>query len=411
MDDELDFLEFLGLIRLMNIDEAISEFTLYNPNTDDEYDFISINDNFINYRNDDSGVIKRQINDLREWIVICPRQSEILSSKLTFENYKGFKFSVSYSRDLPTIKCFNSDLQQSFEVEVDIKPDHSHKRLKDRIDNFILNDEDILLSFSDKKEDYLRFKIFQFQHAAGTRLIAKFKGKTITDDVSEISETQIYHKIDKEVLSDINLFQFSAETVEDELNCRTLYLKTTNLHNFKTFSQFKVIHESSNGGAFEEIKALHLQQVDDYCLDRAVTDHEFFERISFERFYADVLKVQFVNLKNKHYVKVFLEDSEILSELGDGPAEKKLQTYLGKVKSSHSARIGEIIEENHRKFKVRNVGSFAPILISYDEKRYVRMTHCWSCKSDIDSLNFYTCDECTGIICFCGACFCSHTGY
>ena len=138
---------------------------------------------------------------------------------------------------------------------------------------------------------------------------------------------------------------------------------------------------------------------------------DFFELVAQEKSYGGVLTAQFVNFRNKHLIKIFLNKLEILSEIDDGPAESKLRAYVDQVKVKYFSKIREILEENHRKFKERAIGPHAPISISYDEKRYIRLTHCWNCKNDIDSLNFYTCNECTGIICFCGACFCSHTGY
>ncbi len=36
----------------------------------------------------------------------------------------------------------------------------------------------------------------------------------------------------------------------------------------------------------------------------------------------------------------------------------------------------------------------------------VRKTHCWSCKEDINSQQWDTCEICRGIACSCGACFC-----
>ena len=36
----------------------------------------------------------------------------------------------------------------------------------------------------------------------------------------------------------------------------------------------------------------------------------------------------------------------------------------------------------------------------------VRKTHCWSCKEDINSQQWDTCEVCRGIVCSCGSCFC-----
>ena len=36
-----------------------------------------------------------------------------------------------------------------------------------------------------------------------------------------------------------------------------------------------------------------------------------------------------------------------------------------------------------------------------------RYTHCWSCKRNINSLQFSICEGCKGIKCSCDSCFCS----
>jgi hypothetical protein len=415
MDDELDFLEFLGLFNLLELEEKLSDFTLYNPNSDEEFEFVLIEGRDVTYRKENSSNTYRQVNDLKEWIVICPKQSKILSSRFNFENYKGFKFSVSHSGKLAALKCYNVNYDKFFVAEVDLDLLQSYEKLKVMIDNFILSDHKITLSFSNQKEDYLGFEIFQFDHSKGSRLFAISKDSypetIITDDVLGSNKTRLYSKVDEEVLSDINHFKFAADKIEDFLNCQTLHVKTIERHNFKTFLQFRLIHQSSGEGKFEKLKSLHLKQVEEYCRDRALKDDDFFELVAQEKSYGGVLTAQFVNFRNKHLIKIFLNKLEILSEIDDGPAESKLRAYVDQVKVKYFSKIREILEENHRKFKERAIGPHAPISISYDEKRYIRLTHCWNCKNDIDSLNFYTCNECTGIICFCGACFCSHTGY
>ena len=36
----------------------------------------------------------------------------------------------------------------------------------------------------------------------------------------------------------------------------------------------------------------------------------------------------------------------------------------------------------------------------------IKKTHCWSCKEDINSQQWDTCEVCRGIVCSCGSCFC-----
>lgn len=44
-----------------------------------------------------------------------------------------------------------------------------------------------------------------------------------------------------------------------------------------------------------------------------------------------------------------------------------------------------------------------------DEKnsKPIRKTHCFNCKKNINSQQWNVCDDCKGIICSCGSCFCS----
>ena len=41
----------------------------------------------------------------------------------------------------------------------------------------------------------------------------------------------------------------------------------------------------------------------------------------------------------------------------------------------------------------------------------LRRTHCFHCKKNINSQQWDTCNDCKGIICSCGSCFCSWEGY
>ena len=45
--------------------------------------------------------------------------------------------------------------------------------------------------------------------------------------------------------------------------------------------------------------------------------------------------------------------------------------------------------------------------IKKEEKnnKEIKKTHCWSCKEDINSQQWDTCEVCRGIVCGCGACF------
>ena len=38
--------------------------------------------------------------------------------------------------------------------------------------------------------------------------------------------------------------------------------------------------------------------------------------------------------------------------------------------------------------------------------KYIRQTHCFNCKKDINSQQYDECVDCKGIVCSCGSCFC-----
>ena len=77
--------------------------------------------------------------DLQEWKVICPENSKILTSKIKFDDYKNFKFSVSHSGELPSLKYSDFKLKKYFEVEVIIDIETSLIELKEIVDDFILS--------------------------------------------------------------------------------------------------------------------------------------------------------------------------------------------------------------------------------------------------------------------------------
>ena len=41
-----------------------------------------------------------------------------------------------------------------------------------------------------------------------------------------------------------------------------------------------------------------------------------------------------------------------------------------------------------------------------EKNKNIRHTHCFHCKKNIDSQQWDTCDDCKGIVCSCGSCFC-----
>ena len=77
MNDELDFREFLGLYNLMDIKKKLFEFTLYNPDSDLEFDFISVEGKEVSYVDKDPYKITQKIYDLQAWKVLCHENAMI----------------------------------------------------------------------------------------------------------------------------------------------------------------------------------------------------------------------------------------------------------------------------------------------------------------------------------------------
>ena len=255
MNDELDFREFLGLYNLMDIKKKLFEFTLYNPDSDLEFDFISVEGKEVSYVDKDQNKITQQIYDLQEWKVICPENSRILTSKIKFDDYKNFKFSVSHSGELPSLKYSDFKLKKYFEVEVTIDIETSLTELKEIVDDFILSEKDLMFSMSSKKENYLGFEIFHFEHIISDKLIARrvesLSEHILIENISETGTTSLFNKIDSEVLSSINHFKLCSQKIEDFLNCQSMYIKTIDGHHFKSFLQNKIIVETSGNKDFE----------------------------------------------------------------------------------------------------------------------------------------------------------------
>lgn len=71
----------------------------------------------------------------------------------------------------------------------------------------------------------------------------------------------------------------------------------------------------------------------------------------------------------------------------------------------------ERVREKLMPYDEKHLPRMQKAVIEYDLKKYnQRYTHCYSCKHDINSVDFPTCEECGWIICgTCGACGCNYS--
>ena len=362
MEDELDFFEFVALFNLFGKKLSLSDFILYHPKSDQEYAFHSLKSNEIIYSEEDGTKRSKEIEQLREWIVICPLDSPILLESKKIDSYCDFKFRFSLNNVVPTLQSKNMNFDRVFEKEISSDIEVVIQDIKREIDQFLLSDE---------------------------------------------------------------FFRKTAKKLSDNFNYRTYYLKINNVHHFKTFEEQTLsyisyifrdkveqdqcsILETSGEGELEKLQTTHTNKLVNYILDKALSDNAYFKKISEYRSIGGVIDANYIEFGHCYFLQVSLDGVEVFSELCDGLVEKNLSGHLNNVIEEHEDQVNELVEKNHRKFK-SNLARTSPVNISYNLKKYSRFTHCWKCKSHINNISFATCGTCDGgIICFCGACLCGY---
>ena len=114
MEDELDFFEFVALFNLFGEKQRLSDFILYHPKSDQEYAFLSLEPNEIIYLEEDGTKRSKEIEQLQEWIVICPLDSLILLENKKIDSYCNFKFRFSLNNLVPTLQSKNINFDRVF---------------------------------------------------------------------------------------------------------------------------------------------------------------------------------------------------------------------------------------------------------------------------------------------------------
>lgn len=362
MEDELDFFEFVALFNLLGEKQSLSDFILYHPKSDQEYAFLSLESNEVIYSEEDGTKRNKEIEQLQEWIVICPLDSLILLESKKIDSYYDFKFGFSLNNLVPTLKAKNINFDRIFEKEISSDIKTVIQDIKLEINKFLLSDE-FFKKTARKLHDNLNYKTYHL----------------------EINEVHHLKTFEEQTLS-YNSFIFREKVEEDQCS----------------------ILETSGDGELEKLQTTHTNKLVKYILDKALNDNAYFKKISELRSIGGVVDANYIDLGHCYFLQVSLDGVEVLSELCDGLVEKNLSVHLNNVIEEHEDQVNELVEKNHREFK-SNLARTSPVNISYNVKIYSRFTHCWKCKSHINNISFATCGTCDGgIICFCGACLCGY---
>jgi hypothetical protein len=94
-----------------------------------------------------------------------------------------------------------------------------------------------------------------------------------------------------------------------------------------------------------------------------------------------------------------------------GLSEKKIKLFKLEEQKT-SIFIKDILKSNLIKIDNDTLDKYKVLIDAFIKEltnRVVtkRITHCWQCKEDLDSMNFEICSKCKGIRCECNACFCN----
>lgn len=416
LDDEIEFLDFLALLELNGLHDRLSNFSLYNPNQDKYFDIISIDGGRVIYKEANSKPTTRTFEQIQHWLVIVPNDISISDIQPGLDDYLSWRIHLSFCTIEGLIlqaRAIKVGKNFSQKATMDWKQDRLN--LIQKIDEHILSELDILENFLELIDTYHGLQIHKFEHTSGTTFIAK------TDDYSrsEILRSHLcsedvddfYRSVDEWVLDDESRFRRIADSLDSPLLSKSYCLKTTDAFHFKSYFRQILIFEFTCSGELQECSAKFINELEKILLERVLNHEASYDYVAQSRSYGRVFHLKYFDLSDRHHIKINLGDSEVVSCFGEGRAEPKIRSYISDTIERHQTEFREIFENNHKEFKQAKIGAYAPVSITYAEKSYVRMTHCWNCKNDIDSLNFALCDACSGIICFCGACFCAHTGY
>ena len=416
LDDELEFLDFLALLELNGLHDQLSSFSLYNPNHDKYFDIISIDGGRVTYEEANSKPTIRTFEQIKDWLVIIPDDISISDIQPSLDDYLSWRIHLTFCTfEGIILQARDLILRKNFSQKATTDWNQDRLNLIQKIDEHILSRPDILENFMELIDTYHGLQIHKFEHSSGTILVAKtddyFRSEVMRLNAGSGDIGNFYQSIDSWVLESESRFRSVADVLVSPLLSESYCLKTSDAFYFKSYFRQILIFEFSCSGELQECSAKFLKELEQILLDRVLNHEESYDFVAHSKSYGRVLQLKYFDLPDRHHIKINLGGSEVFSCFGEGKAEAKIRSYIGDTIEKHQTKFREIFENNHKEFKQGKLGAYAPVSITYAEKRHIRMTHCWNCKNDIDSLNFALCDSCFGIICFCGACFCAHTGY
>ena len=416
LDDELEFLDFLALLELNGLHHRLSSFSLYNPHHDKYFDIISIDGGTVIYKEANSKPTTRTFQQIQHWLVIVPDDISVSDIQPSLDDYLSWRIHLSFCTvEGLILQARAIKLGKNFSQKATMDWKQDRLNLIQKIDDHILSEPDTLENFLELIDTYHGLQIHKFEHTSGTTLIAKtddyFRSEVLRSHVCSEDFDNFYRSIDDWVLEDESRFRRVADSLDSLLLSKSYCLKTSDAFHFKSYFRQILIFEFTCSGELQECYSRFLNELEKILLDRVLNHEASYDYVAQSKSYGSVFQLKYFDLSDRHHIKINLGESEVVSCFGEGKAEPRIRSYISDTIERHQAEFREIFENNHKEFKQGKIGAYAPVSITYAEKSYVRMTHCWNCKNDIDSRNFALCDSCSGIICFCGACFCAHTGY
>jgi hypothetical protein len=119
--------------------------------------------------------------------------------------------------------------------------------------------------------------------------------------------------------------------------------------------------------------------------------------------------------KDDHYIEVFyLDDLEFVQSKRDflkqrveNVATKAISEDLDTLTKEYWEKKSQAIRNNHSAH-LKRYGIASKGTKPRSKQRPVRITHCWSCKKNLDSTIDLECCSCGWILCRCGACGCAY---
>lgn len=417
MKDELELLDFIALLEINDFRSQLSRFALYNPNNDKYFDIASIEDGKVIYKDNNSKPTIRSFEEIRDWLVIVPSDVSVSDIQPIFEDYLSWKIKFTYSTFYKNLALQATGIHQG-KIFIQKATDDLEKDrllLIEKIDKHIIRTPGMLDNFLNLIGTYQGLKIFKFDHAFGATLVAKtddyFSAEVLRSDLDSENFEEFYQCIDSWVLEDEYRFRKFSNVLDSPPLTDLYYLKAGNEFHFRGYFRQELILSFSSPGEFENCYKEFKEDFERIYWDCVLKNEADYNDAAQSVSYGRVLRIKYIDFWGRHHIKIKLGESEIISRFGEGRIDSKIKSYVGDVIQEHNLSFKEIFEKNLRKFRQEKYGDYSPISITYVQEGYVRFTHCWNCKNDIDSLNFALCDSCSGIICFCGACLCAHTGY